>query len=344
MLPYKRYLFIAASIIVAAALSLFLFPLFTHTVIESDAQSMAGLQIRPAIGHYATINIRASNVNNVHFPRGTAEIEWGNSPHAREKFHIYIDNMAHTYHVPLGENIHWQAEDSISRLSLSLPRMEGIEYEVENIKVNNRSIFPLDSHINSYFKNLWRLEGINRFLVPSYILVLFTGLAVLVYRHMFKSPGLNPLLFVCIAVLGLFSVYFFTAKLYTARSYYIAYEQQIQERDFASTYQGFHDFRAFISWVEQKLPEGENLAVLLSGEPVYIMSEMAYNLYPRDIRFINTSQKSSSDIVSEIRSASREGYPYIVILSGEDRVQSSRLSLLDSYREEAGHIYKFSSE
>ncbi|MDZ7836925.1 MAG: hypothetical protein U5N58_02685 [Actinomycetota bacterium] len=131
-----------------------------------------------------------------------------------------------------------------------------------------------------------------------------------------------------LAILVLFSLNFLTAQIYTARSYWLSYKSNIQQKDLSSTYQGFYDFEKFISWVGQSLPQDQNLSVLVKGQPVYIMSEMAYNLYPRDIRFIDISEKNNSQILEEIDTVSRDGYNHIVILSEQDLPQSSRLSLV----------------
>ncbi|MGM0365799.1 MAG: hypothetical protein ACQEP5_04625 [Actinomycetota bacterium] len=344
MARYKRYIFIAAGIILAAALLAFISPIFTRMIAETDTHTVQGLNIQPKISHYAAINLKATNARNVQFPRGTAELVWGKDPLAREKFDILTDNLTHSYHIPLGENIYWQKEEAVTSLRLLLPQVEGIEYKVEKFSLGQRMLPPLDSYIGSYIKNTWQISHINRFLVPSYILLAFTAIAALIYTALFRSLKLNLLVILSLVILTFFSAYFFLNGAYTARSYWLSYKNHIQQRDLTNTYRGFYDFRKFILWVEEKLPEEQNLAVLLRGEPVYIMSEMAYSLYPRDIRFINISQKSSSEIILEISESSREGYSYIIILSRDDRIESFKLNLVDSYREEAGYIYRFSAE
>jgi len=340
MAKHKKYIFIAASVLAGACLLLFISPIFSLEVAETGGYTL-GLDIKPEVGHYATLELKAINAENIQFPKGTAELQWGKSPLARERFDIYIDNISHSYYVPLGENAYWQGSENIEALSLSLPQVEGVEYQLENIMLSRRAFPPLDSYINSYFKYLWRIDGINRFLVPSYMLLAFTALAVIIYISAFKKLGLNPVVPISLMILTLFSAYFFIAQIYTARSYYISYEHHIEQRDFSNTYHGFYDLRKFISWIDQELPDGENLAVLVRGEPVYIMSEMAYNLYPRGIRFINISQKTHSEIMDELVDSGKTGHSHIIIFSPEDRVESFRLNRLGSYTEEAGFIYRF---
>jgi len=342
---YKKYLFAAASTVFAAGLLLFIYPFFSYTIAETDTHHIAEAHIAPHISHFAVLELKATSDGSTQFPQGTAELIWGKEPLARERFDIFIDNLAHSYYVPLGENMYWQKAEEINNLTLSLPRVEGIGFEVEKIRLQERVFFPMDSYINSYFKNFWQIDYINRFLVPSYMMLAFTAILTIIYLSVFKaSLKLNPVVVTSVAILIFFSAYFFSQQYYTARSYWASYKTYIQQKDFADIYQGFYDFRRFVSWVDQRLPEGENLAVLLRGEPVYVMSEMAYSLYPRDIRFINISQKNNIEIIKEIRESSQSGYPYIVILSPEDRIESFRLNLLDSYREQAGYIYRFSKE
>lgn len=125
-----------------------------------------------------------------------------------------------------------------------------------------------------------------------------------------------------------------------------SYRQYILKGELDKTYEGFYNFKRFISWIGQKVPEGENIIVLLRGEPVYIMSEMAYNLYPKDIKYIDVSKKNDQQILSEIKEINQAGknskfnYKYIVILSNEDIPQVADLELIDKYRENGGFLYK----
>ncbi len=341
---YKKYLWIAASVLLGAALMLFAYPFFTATLAQTNTTRITGLNLAPALGHYVQVELKAANTQNVAFPRGTAELQWGPGPLQRERFQILTDNITRSYYLPLGENPYWQQDATISSLHLILPQMEGVTYEVENMRLKTRLLPALDSHINRYFKNIWQIDSIHRFLVPAYLLLAYTVAAALLYRAIFKSFKHNMTVLVSVIVLALFSAYFFLAQVYTARSYYIAYQEQIEQGALSETYQGFYDFRKFIAWVEESLPQEENLSVLLRGEPVYIMSEMAYNLYPRDIRFINISQRTNAEILNDISEASKHGYSHIVILSHQDRIESFRLNLVDSYREEAGYLYRFATE
>ena len=73
------------------------------------------------------------------------------------------------------------------------------------------------------------------------------------------------------------------------------------------------------------------------------MSEMSYNLYPRDIKFINISNKENGQILDEIiniNSKDSNNYKYIIALSEEDSTSLKDLNLIFKYRENSGFIYK----
>jgi hypothetical protein len=76
------------------------------------------------------------------------------------------------------------------------------------------------------------------------------------------------------------------------------------------------------------------------------MSELAYNLYPADIKFIDIGGKTSREILDEINDVRSENdklggnYDYLVVLTKNDIPGSPDLELVDSYREDAGFLYR----
>ncbi|TET48182.1 MAG: hypothetical protein E3J58_06825 [Actinomycetota bacterium] len=73
------------------------------------------------------------------------------------------------------------------------------------------------------------------------------------------------------------------------------------------------------------------------------MSEMAYNLYPRDIKFINISGKTFDEINSEIEGINEsptDAYNYLIVLSEDNAYSASRFELLARYRTTGGFIYR----
>lgn len=343
----KKNIYISIAVSIMVILLPFIFPVFTSTVAES---ATAKINLEPgtkaSVNQFITVKLKANNTIGADFPKGTAVLSWEEENSlAVQKFDIHIDDLSHSYYVPTGENPYWQQSENISSISLNLPEVRGIDFKIEKFELDRRILPPLDSYINSYFKQLWSLDYINRFLVPSYIILGLAALLTAIYYAAFRpNPRFNLVVVISLAMLVLFSLGFLTTQIFTAKSYWLSYRQNIEQRDLASTYQGFYDFEKFISWVDQALPPEQDLAVLVKGQPVYIMSEMAYNLYPRDIKFIDISDKNNTQVIEEIDNASKQGYNYIVVLSAEDSPQSSRLNLIGSYREEAGLIYTYNKE
>ena len=140
------------------------------------------------------------------------------------------------------------------------------------------------------------------------------------------------------------SFYFITLEAYIVKSYWDSYRQYILSGNLSETYLGFYNFEKFIFWLDDRIPEDENIIVLVRGEPIYIMSEMVYNLYPIDVKFINISQKEELKILEEIikiNSKSQNRYSYIIALSEKNKLISNRLEIIDQYTDNGGFIYKF---
>ena len=149
-----------------------------------------------------------------------------------------------------------------------------------------------------------------------------------------------------VIILFIFSVYFFKNEIITVKSYYDSYKKNIRQANLKNTYLGFYDFEKFISWASQKIPENENLIVFVRGEQIYIESELAYNFYPRDVKFINISQNTAEkinneilDINSQTENQDKNSYKYIIALSAEDVKNIDVLTLEYNYRPDAGFIY-----
>jgi hypothetical protein len=265
------------------------------------------------------------------------------------------------------------SDNVISSISIEPPEIEGIEIKISEAKLIRRIILPLDSYINYWAKKLMNVEQINRFLTPAYIFLTFSLILFFIYILLYrekqssvsvknetfkdafvnmlkdekqKIPPEKILIFISTAILLAFSFYFIALNSFTIKSYVDSYRQYILQAEFDKTYEGFYNFRKFISWIGQKVPEGENIIVLLRGEPVYIMSEIAYNLYPKDIKYIDVSKKNDQQTLSEIKEINQAGknnnlsYKYIVIISKEDIPQIEDLELIDKYKENGGFLYR----
>jgi len=260
------------------------------------------------------------------------------------------------------------SDNVISSISIEPPEIEGIEIKISGVRLVRRLILPLDSYVNYWAKKLMNIEQINRFMTPAYIFLVFSLILFLIYILLYRGAaakernsisGKNEtskyrdafvptkiLIFISTAILLAFSFYFIALNSFTIKSYVNSYRQYILKGEVDKTYEGFYNFRRFISWIGQKVPEGENIIVLLRGEPVYIISEIAYNLYPKDIKYVDVSTKNDQQILSEIKEINQAGknnnlsYKYIVIISKEDIPQIADLELIDKYKENGGFLYR----
>ncbi len=347
----KRIIFIAISVILCAAFLLFLYPFFYENISESSTDKLYfSPKINPGLSDYLAVSIETINTGSVKFPKGTASIAWGQDGSLYiEKFDMHIDGMLHNYYIPIGENQYWLKTGNVEKIEVSLPEVDNIEIGVKNISFNRRIFFPVDSAVKLFFKKTFSISSINRFLAPAALIFIFISLLSLLYFIIFKEikSKINPVVISAVAILLFFSCYFIQEQYNTVKSYFSSYYKEIKEKDFSSTYFGFYDFEKFLSWLNFKMPDGQNLIMLVRGEPVYIMSEAAYNLYPRDIKFINISQKEDQEIIEEIEEINKENnynYRHIVILSDKDSLQSYKLTLVDNYRETGGYIYTINGE
>ncbi len=319
------------------------------------------LDLTPSMSHYLMVEITARNTSSVDYPAGTAAIKWNpvddeTASTDQQKFKIYIDGISHDYYVPVGENKYWTGTGSIQDLVLEIPQIEGVEIEVGQISLKDRIAYPADIYISKKLQALsdGTTRTIDPFLIPTYIfLILFLTLSAIFYflfRSYYSNQGrkisqvIKKAVFIfIISILLLFSVSFVYKEIITVKSYWDSYKKHIVAGSLDETYFGFYDFEKFIMWVDGAVPEGKDIIVYVRGEPVYIMSEMAYNLYPRDIKFINISGKTFDEINAEIESindAHKDAYNYLIALSEDDTASAFQFELLSRYRTTGGFIYK----
>ena len=270
---------------------------------------------------------------------------------------FYIDGLAHTYHAAIGENKFYRykysfsgkdLKDTIDKLEIEFPVIEGVEIDVEKIEFKKRAFFAADSYINYFFKNQFGITHINRHITRAYGFI-FLMLAVSVsYRIFFakvkrRAAAFRFLAYALIALLFLSGIYFIQNSIYTVKSYFNSYKEYIISLNLRQTYRGFYNFRDFLIWLDGQVQPGSNLIMLVRGQPVYIMAETAYNLYPRDIKFLDISNKTARQIIDEIISAGEKNsdgcYCYLLILSEADLVQHSQFKLIAQYRESSGFLF-----
>ena len=287
-------------------------------------------------------------------------------------------NRYYSHHYSPGKLV---LKRQIRSIEIEIPRIEGVDINISKITAAERPFIPVDGHINYFLRSSLNIKNINRYFTPAYIFILALLITYAVYA-MLALPGKNkgdgsPIckrkspfpffntvlclkrskrndykntkrsLIIILLLIPLLSVFYFmaTSTLYAVKSYWDSYKKYIIEGRLDEAYYGFYDFEKFISWVDKNTAPGQNLAVLVRGEPVYIMAEMAYNLYPRDIKFIDISGKTSAEIEKELEKLSQgEGeprkYSYLVILSVEDKMDFKNTQLLSSYRQTGGLLFR----
>lgn len=299
-------------------------------IISNPLDKKTGL-FNPEVGDYMIFTILAKNVSSVDFPKGTVNIRWkyadsGESDYTTsevEKFQIFVDGIAHDYHINIGENPKWDTSGKmIGEIKVELPAVDGVNIEIKKISVRERLAEPIDSHINRFFLNNFSIREVNRFFIPAYLGFIMLCFFIYSLKLVSKKVITGKIAFSFAAIiLVVFSFYYIKNEIFTVKSYFDSYRKNIAEGDFKNTYLGFYDFEKFIAWLDENTPEEDNMIVLIRGEQIYIMSEMAYNLYPKDIRFINISGKSLDDIEADIDIAVKDSgqkYSYLVSLSKDD--------------------------
>jgi len=310
------------------------------------------------MGHCLIIAITASNTDSVDYPSGTAAIKWTHTSDEaadtyQQRFKLYIDGASHNYYVPLGANKGWVPSTGFDNMVLELPPVEGTDIGISSVVLRKRIFFPLDIYLGRKLQGTALTGSINNFLIPAYILLFLFLILCLMYYLLFRSsPGkkINPGLIVkkavfifILSVLMFFSATYVYDGVFTIKSFWKAYGDNVMSGELEDTYQGFYDFEKFIIWADNVIPQGKDIIVFVRGEPVYIMSEMAYNLYPRDIKFKNISGRTFDEINADIESmneASEDGYEYLIALSEDDAYFASRFELLARYRTTGGFVYE----
>ncbi|OQA21199.1 MAG: hypothetical protein BWY60_00798 [Actinobacteria bacterium ADurb.Bin346] len=340
-------------------------------------------KITPEVSDYLSLKITAVNTRSSPYPYTSIaldlskekiqseENESARSYVIQDRKKIIVDGITHTCHIYAGENKYWKNDwglegavpkTSIDIITMETPVIEGVEIKINEFEFKKRILPGLDSSINFLLKSRLGLSDINPLITPAYIFLLaaliMAGFFYLLFAKR-KPVRLNlpaAVTYLIIFTLFIFSIYFMQAGFYTVKSYFDSYKNYISSGRLSETYEGFYNFRKFIKWLDSKIPEGENVIVLLKGKPVYIMSELAYNMYPADLAFIDISGKTSREVLNEIlavhsgqknpegRESLQSNYNYVVALSKQDIPHSAALQLIDSYRESAGYVFKINPD
>jgi len=359
---YKKHISIAVSVFFLLLFIPFCSPIFNTS--QAGLTQIAGRTLEfkldnpktPKISDYLIVNIKAKNIGSVDFPAGSVRVRWKYAGQdefettSQQKFKIFIDGISHNYYVPTGENKYWaeKTQNKISHIKIDIPEAAGVKISVNNIVLKERILPSLDSYINYLSKNTFNIEHTNRFLTPAYIFLAVLLVIYVAHNLLFKRSvkTYKAFLAVLISILIFASFNFMALEACTVKSYWDSYKKYILSGSLSKTYAGFYNFEKFISWLGSRIPEDENIIVLVRGEPIYIMSEIAYNLYPADVKFINISQKENAEILEEaalINFKSQNKYSYIIALSENDRLYSNKLVMVDKYKDSGGFVYKLSN-
>ncbi len=341
--------------------------------ISFQANNGDGL-FEPETGDWLLLTAIAKNPSSVDYPVATASIKWKTADERdlafntlnAEKFQIFVDGFLHTYHINIGESPHWKTSNKLTELRIELPNVSGINFDIQKISVKKRFFPPLDSYINRFFRNNFEIRKINRFFIPAYLIMILFCFFAFSLKFVSKKVLTGKIIFFFTTViLVIFSFYYLKNEFFVLKSYYDSFRKNIVSRDFQSTYLGFYDFKKFILWLDKNTPDDAAIVVLVRGEQIYIMSELAYNLYPKDIIFSNISGKNIGSIVSDIDrilKSSKKDYSYLVSLSRDDFLNTDffedkstdnakeskntekdlkeKFVLENKYRETGGFLYK----
>jgi len=359
----RQFIFIFISII-----SIILFILFFTSTFSTEKETNVfqeengciidtGSNLKPVSGHYLQAVINTENPESQNYVYGTVLLSWTTEVGedtftGQTNIKIYLDGLTHKYYLPLGIYQNWPLQGQIDQIKIALPQFEDTDIELFSVSLNQRSFFPVDI----YFLGLIRspeipvYSPINRFMIQTYVF-LFSSLflagiySLLFIRHP-KKRALQrikrALLILIILILVFFSGTYIYREVLTVKSYWKAYGDDLISGRYEETYLGIYDFERFILWVNDLIPEDQNLILFIKGEPIYIMSEMAYNLYPRDIKFIDISGKTREEITDEIDSikiSSENIYGHLIILSEDEAWLASGYELMAQYRSTGGLIF-----
>jgi hypothetical protein len=312
--------------------------------------------LHPDIRQYFVISLQAENTGSANYTSGTAVLAWnsldnGYEDQYQERFKIYFDSSRHNYYIYAGQNRNWSEVSTIGGITFEIPLLDGIDIRLLDIALKERIFYPVDISLARLLENPLQpgYARINWLLIPSYIFFLIslilTGIYIILFKH--KASGrkvFKRMVFVLILVLLLFfSATYIYREAISLRRYWKAYRDDILSGDIEGTYLGLYDFEKFILWAQKTIPDESNIIVLVKGEPVYILSEMAFNMYPRDIKFVDISGNTFNEVKSILEDLSgikKDAYDYLVILSEDDIRIASGFELIARYRSTGGYIYK----
>jgi hypothetical protein len=332
---------------------LLLFPIASFPIYQDRHLSGAAREevffskpLATRVDDYFEVVLTAQNVEGAPIQYSSASIKWdlsqGYDALQTEDFTFFIDNATHRYRVPVGQNRRWTAAP-VHSFFVETREIEGISMSLREVSLKRRMPAAIDARLNRWAVGFFGLRSISPYFFPATILLAASLLAGFAYIKIFKPAGIHfrGIVFVLsFALLLSFGLFFFRSQLITIKSHFISQKETIKSQGLQYTYAGFLDFRKFLGWIGENTGKEEGLLFLVRGQPVYIMSEAVYSLYPRKIRFVDLSQ-SHSEVLADIHS--QKDFQVIIALTAQDfmRIRNIKgLTLEDRYRQDAGFILR----
>ncbi len=343
----------AISFLMLAALLLLLFPVFTVELAgKRDLFGQAGYEVfldpplKTSVYDFFDVIVLAKNTAGAPIQISSASIKWASSEgyealHVKD-FTFPIDDARHRYRIPVGEEKEW-TKGSVHSFLIETREIEGMEIILSKVSLKRRMPMAIDAHLNQWAASFFGLRGMDAYWIPAIILMFYLMIAGSAYIKIFKPAAIDfPIFasFLFLSVLLFFSFFFLRSQLITVKSHFLSQKDTVKSQGIEYTYAGFLNFRQFLGWVDETLDPKEDILFLVRGEPVYIMSEAAYHLYPRKLEFINSS-RPYSQILEDIDS--RKDARILIAMTAEDLMlvrNLKGLEFVDRYRQNAGFILR----
>jgi hypothetical protein len=315
------------------------------TIQESGIFRLQPLQKEDGGVNFLLVQVKARNPDSSGYPSSSMLVKFSTRDNkaGQYRIRINIDGRDHLYYVPLSR------EGADGDIILEVPDLEGIDITIESLALKKRIFFPLDTFLEEKLAGDYHIfRSIDHFFIPAYALLLLSMILAAAYCILFIKPAKNRCFRKTVFIVLLSIMLFFTAasvrnEFSALESYWKSYGDDFLSGNIENTYKGVYDFERFIDWADDKLPEGRGAIVFVKGEPVYIMSEMAFNMYPRDLRFLDISGKSSEDIEKYLDGpggAYDKGYTCLIVLSVDDSgLVDPRYRMIGRYNSSGGLLY-----
>jgi hypothetical protein len=349
--PVLKVIILAVIALLSLLFFLFFFTPAAGIAVPADTEcGPAFCRIRPsqyesAGGNFLLVRAKARNPDSAGYPHSSILVKFSGRDDTvgQYRMRINIDGRDHLYYVPLSR------EGTDGDIILEIPDLEGIDISIESLALKKRIFFPLDIFLEEKLAGdhqIFRSTG--HFLIPAYALLLLTMFPAAAYCILFVRPAKKrcyrkAVFIVLLSIMLFFTALFIRSEFFVLKSYWNSYGDDFLSGNIEDTYKGIYDFERFISWADDALPEGRGAIVFVKGEPVYIMSEMAFNMYPRDLRFLDISGKTREGIEKDLSDPAIEHdgkYSCLIVLSADDSgLVGPQYRIIDRYNAAGGLLY-----